>query len=108
MQNFSIKEAKIDLNDRGLVLIEGVNEDDPSAKSNGAGKSSIVDALCWCLYGKTARGVSSDAVVNRKTKKNCCVSVLIQDGEDEYPVVRSRKHDKNGTGLAVSEGRNVL
>ena len=44
-----------------------------------------------------------DAVVNRKTKKNCCVSVLIQDGEDEYLVVRSRKHDKNGTGLAVSK-----
>ena len=104
VQNFlSIKEAKIDLNDRGLVLIEGINEDDPSAKSNGAGKSSIVDALCWCLYGKTARGVSSDAVVNRKTKKNCCVSVLIQDGEDEYLVVRSRKHGKNGTGLAVSK-----
>lgn len=92
IHNFlSIKEAGIDLADRGLVLIEGVNKDDPSARSNGAGKSSIVDALSWCLYGKTARGVSGGDVVNKKAGKDCSVSVTLVDGSTKYCIVRERK-----------------
>ena len=47
-----IGEAEVDLHNCGLTLIEGRNEDDESANSNGAGKSSLVDALCWCLYAR--------------------------------------------------------
>lgn len=51
IKNFLIvSDATISLADRGLLLIEGQNDDDESANSNGAGKSSIVDALCWCLF----------------------------------------------------------
>ena len=92
IQNFlSIKSAKISLSNRGLVLIEGVNEDDPSAKSNGSGKSSIVDAISWCLYGKTARGVSTDDVINRQANKNCSVQIKCEDASWEYTIVRGRK-----------------
>lgn len=92
IQNFlSIKSAKINLSNRGLVLIEGVNEDDPSAKSNGSGKSSIVDAISWCLYGKTARGVSTDDVINRQAKKDCFVEIKCESNEWEYAIARGRK-----------------
>jgi DNA repair exonuclease SbcCD ATPase subunit len=93
IDNFlALKEARIELSDRGLVSIEGVNDDDSSAISNGAGKSSLADALCWCLYGVTARGVSGDAVVNNKTKKDTRVSLRIIDGDKEYYIKRYRKH----------------
>lgn len=82
----------ISLHERGLNLLQGENLDDPSAKSNGAGKSSIADALCWVLYGSTARGESGDAVVNAIRGKDCFVEVLLQDGDTVYTVTRHRKH----------------
>ncbi|UBM12711.1 AAA family ATPase [Cupriavidus metallidurans] len=89
------------LADRGLVLIEGVNEDDSSTNSNGAGKSSIADALCWALFGVTARGEKGDAVVNNKLKKECFVRLRWSDGDTDYEVIRHRKHKehKNATHL---------
>ena len=86
----SIGKATINLANRGLVLIEGKNLDDPSAKSNGAGKSSLVDGLCWCLYGKTARGLSGEEVINQKSKA-CVVSVEISEGTHKYVITRKRK-----------------
>ena len=52
----AIGSAVLGLADRGLVLIQGINKDDASAQSNGSGKSTIPDAISWCLYGVTARG----------------------------------------------------
>lgn len=99
--------APLTLDGKGLVLIQGVNEDDSSATSNGVGKSSIPDALCWALFGETARGESGDAVVNNIAKKDCSVSVTIQDGSSFYRITRYRKHKefKNQTTVeATSEG----
>lgn len=53
VENFMvIAEASVDLDSRGLVLIQGINAADSSAASNGAGKSTLMNALMWCLYGK--------------------------------------------------------
>jgi DNA repair exonuclease SbcCD ATPase subunit len=91
----------LSLKDRGLVLIQGVNKDDTSTESNGAGKSSIADALCWALYGTTAREESGDAVINEKAKKGTYVSVILQDGETVYDIRRHRKDKqfKNATTI---------
>jgi DNA repair exonuclease SbcCD ATPase subunit len=97
------KCSPLSLDSRGLLLIQGENQDDPSAKSNGAGKSSFPDALCWALYGVTARGVTGDAVVNEKAKKDCCVIVVLQDGDIVYKIERYRKHKtfKNSTIIVM-------
>jgi DNA repair exonuclease SbcCD ATPase subunit len=104
----TIGQAELQLDGRGLLLIQGENGDDTSAASNGAGKSSIVDALCWCLYGTTARDVEGDAVVNATAKKDCKVEVLLDDDGAEYRITRYRKdkvhknqlyvHKQNATG----------
>lgn len=104
IENFlTVGSAKIELDNRGLLLIQGINGDDPSAESNGAGKSSIVDSLCWAIYGTTARGVSGDSVVNKTAKKNCCVTVTLQDAGKEYRIVRYRKHATGKNMVTVSE-----
>lgn len=102
IENFlAITKAELSLADRGLVLIQGENKDDTSAKSNGAGKSSLADALCWALYGETARGVSGDAVVNRKAGKGTVVWVEVEDGVERYRIARHRKHKTGKNALQV-------
>lgn len=105
INNFlTIGAASLKLADKGLVLIQGENEDDSSATSNGVGKSSIPDALCWALYGITARGVTGDAVVNKTAKKNCSVRVIVQDGATEYTIVRFRKDAGHKNALHLFTG----
>lgn len=107
IQNFlTIRSAKLNLADRGLQIIQGVNEDDSSASSNGSGKSSIGDAISWCLYGLTAREVKGDSVVNLAIKKDCRVSLTISNGATRYRVIRHRKHAifKNSLILEVMAG----
>jgi DNA repair exonuclease SbcCD ATPase subunit len=100
-QFLAITKAEINLADRGLMLIQGINEDDSSAESNGAGKSSLADGLCWVLYGETARGVSGDAVINDKAGKGTMGQVDIDDGDDVYRIARHRKHPKHKNSLTV-------
>jgi DNA repair exonuclease SbcCD ATPase subunit len=102
IRNFlTIGEATIGLAGKGLVLIQGDNKDDSSATSNGAGKSTIADALCWCLYGVTARGKSGDGVVNNTHKKDCVVQVEVLDGATTYLIERYRKHAEFKNQLRV-------
>lgn len=104
IRNFlTIGSAQLDLDSRGLILIQGVNNDDPSAKSNGAGKSSIVDALFWVLYGETARGVGGDDVINDTVGKDCHVSVLVEDGADSFEISRGRKSKEIKNALIVKQ-----
>jgi len=104
IENFmAIGSASLMLMDRGLNLIQGQNLDDTSAKSNGSGKSSIPDALSWCLFGETARGESGDAVVNRSAGKNCRVSVTLADDDGTmYRIDRYRRHSEHKNKVYVT------
>jgi DNA repair exonuclease SbcCD ATPase subunit len=103
IENFmAITSAEFVLNDRGLVLIQGANLDDTSAMSNGAGKSSIFDALCWALYGVTARDEAGDAIINDKAGKGTRVVVEVNDNGHIYVIARHRKHKTHKNALIVS------
>lgn len=107
IENFlAISSAEVNLADRGLVGIQGVNHLDSSASSNGSGKSSIADALCWCWFGVTARGSSGDEVINDEAGKNCRVVSVLEDGHLTYTATRHRKHKtgKNTFTLTVHDG----
>lgn len=88
IENFmSIGDALIDLSDRGFTLIEGVNNNKcDNAKSNGSGKSSIFEALVWCLTGNTIRG--NKDVANYNGDGTCKVILTLNVDGDEYVIER--------------------
>lgn len=94
VENFlSIGRIEIDLNNQGLVLIEGKNDSDETFDTNGSGKSSAIsESITWVLYDKTAKGIKGDEVVNNKVKKNTMVSLTGRKGDDTYRIERYRKH----------------
>ena len=99
----AIGSAVLGLADRGLVLIQGENKDDASAQSNGSGKSTIPDAVSWCLYGVTARGESGDDIINTTLKSASVVVDLIDDDETTYRVSRYRKDKKHKNHVVLEK-----
>lgn len=92
MKNFmAVQEATLDLDNRGLVLIEGKNKSNDSFTSNGASKTTLITSITYALYGKTEKGLKADEVVNRIEKKNTHVKLTFLVGEDEYRIERYRK-----------------
>ena len=98
IKNFmGIGNGTLNFNDRGLVLVEGINHSSPTSKSNGASKSSIYEAIQWVLFGTTKRNLKADDVVNEQSEQDCEVTFFF----DEYKVVRYRKHTKYANGFFV-------
>jgi len=104
---FSLGRVDVALNGIGVTLVEGINNDSP-ADSNGAGKSSIFEALLWCFYGVTRRGLKGDEVINIHRKGGAAVAVRFEVGDKIFTVVRSRKYGKLSTALLLFEGRAEL
>lgn len=102
VENFmALANADIELDQRGLVLIQGINSGDSSAASNGAGKSTLMNSLMWCLYGETAHGVKGDDVLSTGHEKNCRVMVTVEDEGKRYAIIRHRKHKEFKNRLIV-------
>lgn len=110
VQNFlSIRNITIDLENRGLVLLKGKNLDNESLNNNGAGKSSIIESLVYCLYGRTLRGLKGDSVVHKIPGKNMKIWLdLIDDNGDKYRIARYRKHSVNkNKSLLYRNGKDI-
>ena len=89
IENFlSVGSEYVQLNyTTGINVLRGINYDE--AKSNGAGKSAIlVDALLWCLFGKTLRKLPNANVINDGVKKGCKVAVLFTKGGVKHQITR--------------------
>ena len=55
---------------------------------NGAGKSTMLDAISFALFGKPHRNINKPQLVNSINKKNCTVEVEFLVGKSEYKIVR--------------------
>lgn len=90
--SFGDKEVTFDFDDcEGITLVSG---------ANGNGKSSFFASLIWVLYGNS-RQETADDVVNRITKKNCKVRLDFQINEDNFSVIRYRKHETHNNAIYV-------
>lgn len=93
IDNFlSFKHAELELSNRGVVLVDGDNRSSGSALSvNAAGKSSLLSAVFYAIYGELPNGDSADKVINRKEGKNMVVTLDFNQGGNEYTISRGRK-----------------
>lgn len=74
--------TEVSLNEHKSTLIVG---------QNGAGKSTILDALSFVLYGKPFRKINKPQLINTINGKNCVVEVEFDVGKKKYKVVRGIK-----------------
>jgi len=58
---------------------------------NGEGKSTILDALCFSLFGKPFRNINKGQLVNSINGKNCVVELEFSIASREYKIVRGIK-----------------
>ena len=77
--------SEVDLTSARTNLIVG---------TNGAGKSTILDALTFSLFGKPFRKINKPALVNSINEKDCLVEIEFRIGKMEYKVVRGIKPNK--------------
>ena len=59
--------------------------------TNGAGKSTILDALCFSLFGRSFRRINKPQLVNSVNEKDCRVEVEFSIGKSDWKVVRGIK-----------------
>ena len=59
--------------------------------TNGAGKSTMLDALCFGLFGKPFRNINKPQLLNSINQKDCVVEIELSIGTKEYKIVRGIK-----------------
>ena len=74
--------TEVKLNENGNTMIVG---------TNGAGKSTILDALTFSLFGKAFRKINKPQLLNTTNEKDCCVEVEFSIGNISWKVIRGIK-----------------
>lgn len=74
--------TSITLNEKPNTLIVG---------QNGAGKSTILDALCFSLFNKPFRKINKNQIINSTNEKDCVVEIEFNVNSNEYKIVRGIK-----------------
>ncbi|KAK7998362.1 hypothetical protein PG989_006402 [Apiospora arundinis] len=76
---------------RSLTFITG---------ANGSGKSTILEAIVWCQFGRCVRaGLGVNDVVNDKSGRGCEVTLTFANG---FSITRYRKHKEHSNRVVVS------
>ena len=113
LNNFlSYKEAELRLDRHGFILVNGENKNPTdNSLSNGCGKSSLFNAIAWCLTGQTTSGIKD--VSNIYLNETTSVEVDFNINDTKYKVVRTKNpsnikiyingEDKSGKGIRDGE-----
>lgn len=82
----------VSLDSDGITLILGDNIDLGSNGSrNGTGKTTLVQALAFAIFGVSLTNIKRDNLVNKINQKNMLVSLEFVDGKKKYRIERGRK-----------------
>lgn len=81
----SHKDTAFNIAGQGMTFIKG---------ANGSGKSTIVKAIIFCLFG-----IGADSIVNESIGKNARVTLTGMNGDDKFTVERYRKHTEHKNNL---------
>jgi DNA repair exonuclease SbcCD ATPase subunit len=82
----------IDFDRKDLTLVLGENLDlGGDGSRNGTGKTTIINALSYVLYGQALSNIRKDNLVNKTNGKNMMVSLDFTIGNQDYKIERGRK-----------------
>lgn len=103
-----------------LVLVLGENLDlGGNDNRNGVGKSTIVNALSYALYGDALTNIKMDNLINKTNMKHLLVTLTFEINGKDYKIIRGRKpsvfkfitdgveKDAKDEDKAQGEGRNT-
>ena len=79
---------------RDLTLVLGENLDlggDDSGARNGTGKTTIINALSYALYGNALTNIKKDNLINKTNGKNMLVTIDFEKDGIDYRIERGRK-----------------
>lgn len=92
--SFGNVPQQINLNSQQLSVVLGKNLDDMNSSGisrNGAGKSSVLSAILFALYGSGIGNIKKDNLVNHINNKNMVVILEFEKNMTKYRIERGRK-----------------
>jgi len=79
---------------RDLTLVLGENIDlggDDSGARNGTGKTTIINALSYALFGNALTNIRKDNLINKTNARNMLTTIEFEVNGTEYRIERGRK-----------------
>jgi DNA repair exonuclease SbcCD ATPase subunit len=86
----------VEFDRRDLTLVLGENIDlggDDSGARNGTGKTTIINALSYALYGTALTNIRKDNLINKTNAKGMLVTIDFEVNGESYRIERGRKHN---------------
>ena len=84
----------IDFDRKDLTLVLGENLDlggDDSGARNGTGKTTIINALSYSLFGQALTNIKKDNLINKTNSKGMLVTIDFECNGETYRIERGRK-----------------
>ena len=84
----------IDFDRKDLTLVLGENLDlggDDSGARNGTGKTTIINALSYSLFGQALTNIKKDNLINKTNSKGMLVTIDFECNGENYRIERGRK-----------------
>ena len=95
-------DAELTLTDMGYTIVSGKNNNSSdNAVSNGSGKSSIFNAICFAITGETTQGLSNNIENIYANPKDCWVELHFFADDDEF-VIRRIKTPKSDLKIYIN------
>ena len=83
----------VDFEGEQLTLVLGENLDqggDDSGSRNGTGKTTIINALSYALYGKALTNIRANNLINKTNSKGMLVTLQFEKDNNQYRIERGR------------------
>lgn len=106
IKNFrSIQKAIVKLDEQGIVVVKGINEYEDKASSNGSGKSSIFEAIIYCIFEETSTGERD--VANRIINDGFYLKLTFDIDSITYIIIRENDGKKTNVILYKNRRRDI-